>query len=183
MRVFCQANKYGSLKSPYVVRCRKLEGGIGCGILCEMCPGPFRGSGYKVYWVAVVFLCLSSGARLTAQATMPQQYTGYPPSVYMQFFLACSPDKPCTRTDKFRVDSVPNGCCILTVTNGDGRGTDETGSYEVFLNGTRVVPVDHSRNAKASVKVLPSNTLKVILTGEPSSKVFVLIDYDPRESK
>ena len=117
-----------------------------------------------------------------ATVAHPQQYTGYPPSVYMQFFLACSSDKPCTRTDNFRVDSVPNGCCILTVTNGDGRGTGEARSYEVFLNGKRVVPVDHSRNAQAQVKVLRSNTLKVILTGEPFSKVYVLIAYDPRKS-
>lgn len=163
---------------------RKLGGGIDCGILCEMCPGPSRESRYKVYWLVGVFLGLSSG-HLTAQTAIahPQQYTGYPPSVYLHFFLACSPDKPCTRTDSFRVDSVPNGCCILTVTKGDGRGTDEAASYEVFLNGTRVVPVGHSRSAQASVKVLPSNTLKVILTGEPSSKVFVLIAYDPRKSK
>jgi hypothetical protein len=151
-----------------------------------MCPGPSRGSRYKVYLLAVFFLCVRNGFDLTAQGgTMahPQQYTGYPPSVYMQFFLACSPDKPCTRTDNFRVDSVPNGCCILTVTNGDGRGTDEANRYEVFLNGTRVVRGNHSRSAQASVKVLPSNTLKVILTGEPSSKVLVLIAYDPRKSK
>ena len=112
-----------------------------------------------------------------------QQFTGYPPSVYMQSFLACSSDKPCTRTDNFQVDPVPNGCCISTVTNGDGRGTDETRSYEVFLNGRKVVPADHSRNAQAPVTVLRSNTLKVVLTGEPSSKVFVLIAYDPRKSK
>jgi hypothetical protein len=150
-----------------------------------MCPKPFRGS-RQTYWLAVVFLCLISAADLTAQeATVPhpQQYTGYPPSVYMQFFLACSSDKPCTRTDNFRVDPVPKGCCILTVTNGDGRGTDEARSYEVFLNGKRVVPMDHSRNAQTPVKVGRSNTLKIVLTGEPFSKVFVLIAYDPRKSK
>jgi hypothetical protein len=152
-----------------------------------MRPEPFRGSRRKAYWLAGVFLCLISNALLAAQqATMdhPQQsFTGYPPSVYMQFFQACSSDAPCTRTDNFRVDPVPNGCCILTVTNGNGLGKDEARSYEVFLNGKRVVPADHSRNAQAAVKVLRSNTLKVILTGEPSSKVFVLIAYDPRQPK
>ncbi len=150
-----------------------------------MCPEPFRGS-RQTYWLAVVFLCLISAAHLTAQeATVPhrQQHMGYPPSVYMQFFLACSSDKPCTRTDNFRVDPVPIGCCILTVTNGDSRGTDEARSYEVFLNGKRVVPMDHSRNAPTPVKVGRSNTLKIVLTGEPFSKVFVLIAYDPRKSK
>jgi general secretion pathway protein G len=116
--------------------------------------------------------------------TKPQQgFTLYPPSVYMQFFLACSSDAPCTRTDVFRVDPVPGGCCILTVTNGDGRGTDEAHSYEVFLNGDRVIPTDHARNAQAPVKILQSNTLKVIVSGPPHSKLFILIAYDPRKSK
>jgi hypothetical protein len=38
-------------------------------------------------------------------------------------------------------------------------------------------------SAQASVKVLPSYTLKVILTGEPSSEVIVLIAYDTRKLK
>lgn len=141
---------------------------------------------HKAYWLSAVFLCLISTCLLQAQeATVAyqQRNTGYPPSVYMQPFFPCSADAPCTRTDDFRVDPVPNGCCILTVTNGDGRGTDEVRSYEVFLNGVKVVPVDQSPSARAPVKVLRSNRLKVILIGEPHSKVFVLIAYDPRQSK
>jgi len=146
---------------------------------------PFGRIRHRAYWLPVVFLPLISALLMSREAMVayPQQFAGYPPSVYMQSFLACSSDKPCTRADNFQVDPVPNGCCILTVTNGDGRGTDEARSYEVFLNGKRVLPVDHSRNAQAPVKVLRSNTLKVILTGEPSSKLFVLIAYDPRKSK
>lgn len=147
---------------------------------------PFGGGRRKACWLSGVFLCLISVCLLTAQeATVAhrQQNTGYPPSVYMQSFFPCSADAPCTRTDDFRVDPVPNGCCILTVTNGDGRGTDEVRGYEVFLNGEKVVPADHSRNARAPVKVLGSNSLKVILIGGPHSKVFVLIAYDPRQSK
>jgi hypothetical protein len=135
---------------------------------------------------AWAFVCIVTALATAQEAKTdhPQpSFTGYPPSVYMQPFFGCSLDTPCTRTAEFRVDPVPNGCCILTVTNGDGRGTDEARRYEVFLNGRRVIPADHSRNAQAPVKVLPSNTLKVILTGEPSSKVFVLIAYDPRQSK
>jgi len=64
-----------------------------------------------------------------------QGFTGYPPSVYMHSFLACVSDVPCAQTDKFRLDQVPTGCCVLIVSNGDGRGTDEVRSYEVFLNG------------------------------------------------
>jgi hypothetical protein len=146
----------------------------------------FRGIRFKAYWLPVVSMCLVSAALLMGrEATVPypQQSTGYPPSVYLRVFLACPSDKSCTRTERFQIDPVPNGWCILTVTNGDGRGTDEGRSYEVFLNGKKVVPMNHSRNAQTPVKVLRNNTLKVILSGEPSSKVFVMIAYDPRKSK
>ena len=56
-------------------------------------------------------------------------------------------------------------------------------SFEVFLNGKSVVSSDHSPSAQATVAVQMSNNIKVILTGEPSSKVLVLIAYDPRQSK
>jgi len=72
---------------------------------------------------------------------------------------------------------------VLIVTNGDGRGTDEVSSYEVFLNGQPVLPTGKARNAQAVAKVQQDNTLKVVLTGKPHSKVFILIAYDPRESK
>jgi hypothetical protein len=53
----------------------------------------------------------------------------------------------------------------------------------VFLNGKSVIPADYSQNAQAKVDVQSSNTIKAILTGEPRSKVFVLIAYDPRQSQ
>ena len=112
-----------------------------------------------------------------------QGFTGYPPSVYMRPFLACASDSPCVQTDKFHLERLPTGCCVLIVTNGDGQGSDEVRSYEVFLNGERVVPTDHSRSAQAAVKLRSSNTVKVVLGGAPHSKVFVLIAYDPRRSK
>jgi hypothetical protein len=146
----------------------------------------FKRSAQRVCWLACTSLCLIATALLTAQETTldhPQQtLTGYPPSVYMGFFQACSTDKPCSRTADFRVDPVPKGCCILMVTNGNGLGKDEVHSFEVFLNGKSVITAD-SQNAQATVAVQTSNTIKVILTGEPSSKVFVLIAYDPRQSK
>jgi hypothetical protein len=66
---------------------------------------------------------------------------------------------------------------------GDGHGTDEARSYEVFLNGERVVPVLRSGNAQAPVKVLSNNALKVVLAGEYFRKVFVeiLCDTHPPE--
>jgi hypothetical protein len=110
-------------------------------------------------------------------------FTGYPPAVYMQFFQPCSPDTPCTRTDDFHVDPLPKGCCVLLATNGDGQGKEEVRSYEVFLNGESVLSSSHARNASANVVVQMSNTIKVVLTGERTTKVFVLIAYDPRQSK
>jgi hypothetical protein len=118
-----------------------------------------------------------------ASGDHPQQRTTfYPPSVYMQTFIACSSHGPCTRTEKFRIESIPNGCCVLSVANGDGQGADEVRSYEVFLNGTTVIPEGHSRDAQGTVKLRRSNTLMVILNGEPHSKVFVLVGYDPGQS-
>jgi hypothetical protein len=143
-----------------------------------------KGSKHKAYRLAArILLCLIGTARLTAREHPQPGFTGYPPSVYMQFFQACPSDKPCTRTEDFRVDPVPKGCCILMVTNGNGLGKDEVRSFEVFLNGKSVIPADHSPNAKATVAVQTSNTIKLILTGEPSSKVLILIAYDPRQSK
>lgn len=138
-------------------------------------------SGHKAVLIAFA-LCAFIGAAIWAlekTAQPVQQFTGYPPSVYMQFFLACSPDKPCTRTDEFRVDSLPKACCTLLLTNGDGRGTDEVSAFEVTLNGERVLPEGNSRYAHATVSVRATNSIKVILTGKPDAKVFVLIAYDP----
>jgi hypothetical protein len=102
---------------------------------------------------------------------------------YMHPFLACASDGACGQTDKFDLDEVPRRCCVLIVTNGDGQGTDEVRSYEIFLNGKRIVSSDHSRSAQAAVKLRASNTLKVVLSGAPHSKVFVLLAYDPLPSK
>jgi len=43
-------------------------------------------------------------------------------------------------------------------------------SFEVFLNGKSVVSSDHSPNAQAALAVHTNNKIKLILTGEPSSK-------------
>jgi len=140
-----------------------------------------------MYWIErgliIVLLCLISPPFFTTQKATEdsrQGFVGYPPSVYMQPFFPCLPDARCTRTAKFKVDPAPDGCCILTVTNGDGRGTDEVRSYEVILNGKRVLSAGHARNAQATVRLMRSNTLKVVLSGEPQSKIFVLIAYSPR---
>jgi hypothetical protein len=110
-----------------------------------------------------------------------QSFTLYPPSVYMHEFHPCSSDKRCEKTEEFQVDPVPNGCCVLVVTNGNGRGKDEVRHYEVVLNGERVIPDRESRNAQATVKISLRNTLKVALTGDQSSRVFILVTYDPRQ--
>jgi hypothetical protein len=123
----------------------------------------------------------SSGGDL-GLVTLPDSPRGYPPSVYMQFFRACSADKPCSRKDEFRADLSPKGCCVLTVTNGDGSSANEVTSYQVFLNGKRVLPT-RAGDAQVAVKLRQNNALKVVLLGEPSSKVFILIAYDPRQPK
>ena len=134
----------------------------------------------------VASLCVFTTAPIPAQekAEQPAQgFTLYPPSVYMRPFLACVPEAPCAQTDKFHLDQVPASCCVLLVTNGDGQGTDEVRSYEVFVNGKRLVPTGHSRSAQAAVTLQANNTLKVVLSGALHSKVFVLFAYDPRRSK
>ena len=140
-----------------------------------------------IRFILCVFACLISTATIRAQETKTdnpkQSFTGYPPTVYIHFFLACPGNKLCTQSDDFHVDPVPKGCCLLTVRNGDGRGTDEVSSYEVFLNGQRALPSGKARNAQTAVKVLQDNTLKVALIGGPHSKVLILLANDPRESK
>lgn len=113
------------------------------------------------------------------EVTAPHSELGAAPSsVHTQLLLACSSEAPCTRTDAFEVDPVPNGRCVLNVRNGDGHGTDEARSYEVFLNGEKVIPAHRAGNAQAPAKVQRSNTLKVILTGESFRRVLVTILCD-----
>lgn len=112
-----------------------------------------------------------------------QEFTGYPPTVYMHPFLACPDNTSCSQTNEFNIDEIPSGCCVLVVANGDGRGTDEVHSYEVFLNGERVVSNAHTPGDHATVKLKKTNTLKVVLQGKPDSRILILITYDPRQSK
>jgi hypothetical protein len=136
----------------------------------------------KLSWIAgLFFVAATLVAQDVGKAHPPQNFTLYPPSVYLQLFQACSSDKPCTRTEDFHVDPVPKGCCILAVTNGNGSGKDEVRSFEVFLNGKSVVRSDRSPSTHATVALQTSNRIKVILTGDPSSKVLVQVAYDPRQ--
>lgn len=136
-------------------------------------------------WIGILYLVAATlvTAQDVGKSHAPQNLTLYPPSVYLQIFRACSSEKPCTQTEDFRVDPVPKGCCILSVTNGNGLGKDEVRSFEVFLNGKSVLLSDHSPSAHATVAVQTSNQIRMIVTGEPRSKVLVSIDYDPRQSK
>jgi hypothetical protein len=147
---------------------------------CEL----FNGGSSKTCLLCFSLLCFVNPVLKTQEATAPRpKPSAAPSSVYTQVFLACSNKAPCTRTDTFRVDPLPNGGCVLTVRNGDGHGIDEARSYEVFLNGEKVVPVHRIGNAKAPVKVLSSNTLKMVLTGESFRKVFIEILCDQRQSE
>jgi len=141
------------------------------------CSGPFGGSEYKTYSLSVSLLFLICAAATKTQvATKPHpKPSANPSSVYTELFLGCDSDVPCTQQKTFPVDPVPSGGCSLAVRNGDGRGTDEARSYEVFLNSERVIPVHHSGNAQVHVKIFSNNTLKVVLTGESFRKVFLEI--------
>src|SRR5215469_9315214 len=129
-------------------------------------------------------LCTFISAPVAAQEKPEQHCWGSPVirRAYMHPFLACISDAPCVHTGKFHLDQVSPSGCVLFVTNGDGQGADEVRGCEVFLNGDRVVATDHSRSAQAAVKLRPTNTIKVVLSGVPHSKVFVLLAYDPRRS-
>lgn len=137
-------------------------------------------------WLEFVVLSLVSVSLLNTrkvdgppdlQKLDPQKlgFTGYPPTAYDHVFLSCPLDGACTRTDRFRVDPMPPGCCILTVRNGDGRGTDEIHSYEIFLNGKRIVSSNHSPHVDTPVKLRTSNTIRVVLSGGPQSRLSVMI--------
>jgi len=110
-------------------------------------------------------------------------FTGYPPLPYEHIFLSCPFEGACTRTDKFRTDPMPPGCCILTVSNGDGHGTDEVRRYEIVLNGKRVLVSSQAGYPNVPVKLRASNTIRVVLSGGPQSRLSVFISYDPRQSK
>ena len=154
--------------------------------------GEMRADGRR--WLELALLSLMSALLLRAQQTnIPADlrkldsqrlgFTGYPPMTYDHVFLSCPSDGACTRKDKFRVAPIPPGCRILTVSNGDGRGTDQVRSYEITLNGRRVLMSSGARYANVPVKLRTSNTIRVVLSGGPQSKLSVLIAYDPRRPK
>ena len=108
-------------------------------------------------------------------------FTFYPPSVYSQFFTACPPKKACVHTEKFPLNSIPDTCCILVVTNGDGRGSNQVASYQLFVNGKRLLP-NKTGDSQIFVKLKNENSIKVVMLGAPFSKIFVSFTYDPAQS-
>src|SRR5215469_3145131 len=109
-------------------------------------------SGFATLTIGALVLLTIGGFRLAsykrAILASEQGFTFYPPSVYMRVFPGCVADSPCVTSESFEVRSVPTGCCVLILTNGDGASHDEVGSYEVFLNEKRVIPEGRSRNAQ-----------------------------------
>ena len=105
------------------------------------------------------------------------------PTVYMNGFKGCSLKAACERTAEFSVPKIPNGCCVLSVTNGDGTGHNEARTFDVYLNGKYVVgdnPTGSRRFASAKVSLAEHNTIKVVILGDTSSVLFVAMNYDPR---
>ncbi len=127
-----------------------------------------------------LFLLLFLHSAATTPRAFSQQFTGMPPSVYIKMFKPCSPSKSCAITDDFAIEQIPPGCCVLSATNGDGRGVGEVQTYEVILNGRRVVPASHDWYRSAPITLRSKNTIKVILTGEPQTELWIFISYDPR---
>jgi hypothetical protein len=122
-----------------------------------------------------------------AKAAFLSQWTAVPPSVYISQFRACSERKACDQTAEFSVARIPTGCCVLSLTNGNGKGGNEVRRYDVYLNGVHVVGGEAdgaaSHYANANVKIRSHNSLRVVLFGPATSTVFVEISYDPRQPK
>ena len=135
----------------------------------------------KRTWLSCAFLLFVFSP--TASSTQEAKPSAPPLRVYWQLFTGCDSGESCTRKETFQVGPLPRGNCALTVRNGDGFGTDETRSYEVFLNGERVIPVHRSGNARVDVKVLGKNTLKVVLVGESFRRVSVEVLCDAQADR
>ena len=83
----------------------------------------------------------------------------------------------------FSLKSIPNGCCVLEVMNGVGRKDRAVSTYEVYLNGERVIKATASDFATAAVKLSNRNTLKVVLRGKPSASIMLMLADDPGKTK
>jgi hypothetical protein len=136
---------------------------------------------YGMFTACVLLLCQAgSTASKTQEKTTPDtKLTAATSPIYTQVFSGCF-EPSCIRTDTFRIGSLPNANCMLQVQNGDGRGTDEARSYEVFFNEDRVIAAHRSGNAQAHVKVLSNNAVKVVLTGEVFRRLFIEIVCDAK---
>ena len=114
---------------------------------------------------------MKTGVVVAALIVLAIRAAGQAP-IYEHSFNSCFPDRPCTVTASFKVPDVPKNCCILTVTNGDGHGSDQVRSAEIYLNGENEAL---DRHAQAIVYLRKKNIVKVVLRGEPHSKVQVRI--------
>jgi len=112
--------------------------------------------------------CLRIGVVAAALIVLTIRAVGQAP-IYEQSFISCPSDRPCTVTDSFKVPDVPGNCCILTVTNGEGR-SDQVRSARIYLNGDEEVL---DRRRQAIVYLRKRNILKVLLEGEPHAKVHI----------
>ena len=113
--------------------------------------------------------CLRIGVVAAALIVLTIRAVGQAP-IYEQSFISCPSDRPCTVTDSFKVPDVPGNCCIMAVKNGDGHGSDQVRSARIYLNGDEEVL---DRRGQAIVYLRKRNILKVLLEGEPHSKVHI----------
>jgi hypothetical protein len=115
--------------------------------------------------------------------TVAQQKTFVEPTLYVNAFKACGSDDLCTRTADFSLKSIPNGCCVLEVLNGGGSKDRQVSSYEIYLNGERVITPRNAEFASAAVKLSGENNLKVVLKGKQEAAIAVMFAYNPRQPK
>lgn len=66
--------------------------------------------------------------------------------------------------------------------NGGGNKQRAVHSYEVYLNGDRVIPTATSEYSHATVKASTLNSVKVVLVGEPTASIMLVLSYDPQRS-
>jgi|SRR5579864_5595271 hypothetical protein len=120
---------------------------------------------------------------IVVSATAPAQSTFVAPRVYYKAFYACTTESPCSKTAGFTLKSVSDECCVLRVTNGNDNREREVSSYAVYLNGTRIVPTTSSRYTDTPVKISKHNTFKVVLVGQQTAFITVVLYLRPTKPK
>jgi hypothetical protein len=118
----------------------------------------------------------------SSAAPKHQPFTFYPPLLFIQKFLVCAKESPCTpyrsvtRTATFFVTKLPEGCCFLQVLNGED-GKHEVGVFHVVLNGRRIDFPHGEPHPGAAVRLNTKNIISIEMQGTPDAYVWVMLSY------